>query len=273
MDSTQKNTHWALVTGASAGIGSEFARQLAARGVNLVLSARRLDRLTALADELKAKHAVAIECISADLADPAAARALVEQIHHRGIAIDVLINNAGYGVPGKLTAPTWQQHADFIQVLMTAPVELCYLLLPGMQQRSYGRIVNVASLAGHMPSSAGNTLYGAAKAFLIKFSQSLALENSSRGIHVCALCPGFTRSEFHDVSGARGVVSKMPDFMWMNADVVVRQGLDAVERGDVVYINGRVNRLMRFFGKHLPDRMALKLIQRQSKRFRVQDGK
>lgn len=273
MNLSQKNTHWALVTGASAGIGSEFARELASRGVNLVLSARRLDRLNALADELKTKHAVAIECIAADLADPTASRTLVEEIQRRGIAIDVLVNNAGYGVPGKLTAPAWQEHADFIQVLMTAPVELCYLLLPCMQQRGYGRIINVASLAGHMPGSAGNTLYGAAKAFLIKFSQSLALENSGRGIHVCALCPGFTRSEFHDVSGARSVVSKMPDFMWMNADVVVRQGLDAVERGDVVYINGRVNRLLRFFGKHLPDRMALKMIQRQSKRFRVQEPK
>lgn len=271
MNTSRKNGHWALVTGASAGIGTAFARELANRGVNLVLSARRLDRLNALADELKAKHAVAIECIAADLADLAAARTLVEKIHQRGIAIDVLINNAGYGVAGKLTTPPWQAHADFIQVLMTAPVELCYLLLPGMQQRGYGRIINVASLAGHMPGSAGNTLYGAAKAFLIKFSQSLALENQRRGIHVCALCPGFTRSEFHDVSGARAIVSKMPAFMWMNADVVARQGLKAVERGDIVYINGRVNRLLRFFGKHLPDRIALNMIQRQSKHFRLQD--
>ncbi len=269
MNTPQKNTHWALVTGASAGIGSEFARELAARGVNLVLSARRLDRLNALADELKTKHAIAIECISADLADPAAAHALVEEIHRRGIAIDVLINNAGYGVPGKLTASPWQTHADFIQVLMTAPVELCYLLLPGMQQGGYGRIVNIASLAGLIPAPAGHTLYAASKACLIKFSQSLALENRARNIHVCALCPGFTYSEFHDITGTREQMKKMPKWMWMSAAAVVREGLDAVERGKIVHVSGRINRAIKSLVKLLPDRLALRLINKRSKDFRV----
>ncbi len=197
----EKPARWALVTGASAGIGAAFARELASRGISLVLTARREDRLRQLADDLAAKHGIRTECIAADLADPAAPEALCKEIAARGIAIDWLINNAGYGVPGSYLSQPWARHADFVQVLMTAPCHLAYLLLPGMQQRGYGRIANIASLAGHVPGSAGHTMYAASKAFLIKFSQSLALENRTRGVNVCAVCPGFTYSEFHDVTG------------------------------------------------------------------------
>src|SRR3954467_9754021 len=197
MNTQQGAPRWALVTGASAGIGAAFARELAARGCNLVLTARRTERLESLANELSARHGTRSECIAADLADATAPGALCDEIQRRGIAIDILINNAGYGLPGHFTKPAWQAHADFIQVMMTAPCELVYKLLPGMQQRGFGRIANIASLAGHIPGSAGHTLYGASKAFLIKFSQSLALENTSTGVHVCAVCPGFTYSEFH----------------------------------------------------------------------------
>ena len=262
---------WALVTGASAGIGAAFARELAARGCALVLSARRTDRLEALAAQLAAKHGTRSECIAADLADPAAPAALCAEIQRRGIAIDILINNAGYGLPGHFTKPAWADHAAFFQVMMSAPCELIYHLLPGMQQRGYGRIANIASLAGLIPGSAGHTAYGASKAFLIKFSQSLALENLAKGVHVCAVCPGFTLSEFHDVTGTRGVVSKMPAWMWLSAEEVVRQGLDALERGDVVYVTGRVNRMIKRLFKLLPDRMALAMIRRRAKDFRNQE--
>ena len=271
-DKPRSEKYWALVTGASAGIGAAFARELAARGCNLVLSARRTDRLEALAAELKERHATRCECIAADLADPAAPAALCGEIARRGVAIDILINNAGYGLPGHFTKPAWQQHADFIQVMMTAPCELVYKLLPGMQQRGYGRIANIASLAGHIPGSAGHTLYGASKAFLIKFSQSLALENISTGVHVCAVCPGFTYSEFHDVTGTRGVVSKMPGWMWLSSEEVVRQGLDALERGEIVYVTGRVNRTIKTLFKLLPDRLALRMIRGQAKNFRNQES-
>jgi len=263
--------HFALVTGASAGIGAAYARELAARGCALVLTARRTDRLEELAAELKGRHGTRSECIAADLADPAAPGTLCAEIERRGIAIDILINNAGYGLPGHFTTPAWQSHLDFIQVMMTAPCELVYKLLPGMQQRGYGRIANIASLAGHIPGSAGHTLYGASKAFLIKFSQSLASENLGRGVHVCAVCPGFTYSEFHDVTGTRGVVSQMPKWMWLSAAEVARQGLDALERGEAVYVTGRVNRAIKALLKLMPDRMALRVIQKRSKNFRNQD--
>ena len=261
----------ALVTGASAGIGAEFARQLAASGQALVLTARRADRLAALAEELKAAHGVQVDCIAADLADPHTPAALCDELARRGLAIDVLINNAGYGVPGSLLSQPWQMHADFIQVLMTAPVELAWRLLPGMRERGYGRIVNVASLAGHVPAPAGHTLYAASKAYLIKFSQALALENRARGVHVCALCPGFTYSEFHDVTGSRALVSQMPKWLWMQADRVVREGLAAVERGDAVYIPGRVNRTIKGLIKLLPDSVGLRMAAREGRKFRVAD--
>jgi len=139
-----------------------------------------------------------------------------------------------------------------------------------MQQRGYGRIVNVASLAGLIPGSAGHTLYAASKAFLIKFSQSLALENTARGVNVTALCPGFTTSEFHDVTGTRSIVSRMPKWMWLGAGEVARQGIDAVERGEVVWVTGRVNRLIKALVKLVPDRMALRAVQKRSKNFRAQ---
>ena len=271
MDTNPHAPRWALVTGASAGIGAAFARELAGRGVSLVLTARRLDRLEELAAELKSKHGIAVECIAADLAKPTAPAALCAEIERRGLAVDILINNAGYGVGGHFESQPWPTHADFLQVMVTAPCELVHKLLPGMQQRGYGRIINVASLAGLVPGSAGHTLYGASKAFLIKFSQSLALENTGRGVNVCAVCPGFTYSEFHDVTGTRGIVSKMPKWMWLSAAEVAHIGVDAVERGEIVCVTGRVNRTIKSLMKLLPDRFALRTMQKRSKNFRKQE--
>jgi short-subunit dehydrogenase len=261
----------ALVTGASAGIGAAFARALAAHGVALVLTARRADRLATLADELKIAHQIDVDCITADLADRSAPAALCAELEHRDLRVDILINNAGYGVTGTLLAQPWQVHADFLQVMLAAPTELAYRLLPGMRERGYGLIVNVASLAGHLPAPAGHTLYAAVKAYLIKFSQALALESRAAGVNVCALCPGFTYSEFHDVNGARGLVSKMPKWMWSDADTVAREGLAAVERGEAVYINGRINRAIKALAKLMPDKLAMRLVAKRGKEFRVAD--
>jgi short-subunit dehydrogenase len=261
----------ALVTGASSGIGAALAQELAARGHDLVMTARRAARLQELADRLAHTYEVKAHVMVDDLADPLAPRRLTDAIDERGLEIDVLVNNAGYGVPGRFEDPSWVTHGEFLQVLLNAPTELAYRLLPGMIARGHGRIINVASLAGHLPGSVGHTLYAAVKSYMIRFSQSLHLENRDRGIHVCALCPGFTYSEFHDVTGARELVSKMPRWMWMDADTVARQGLDAVERGHAVYVNGRINRMIKALNKLLPDRLALYLTARHSDRYRVLD--
>jgi short-subunit dehydrogenase len=262
------STGHALITGASSGIGAAFARALAARGTPLVLTARRAERLEALAGELRSAHGVDIAIVACDLADPQAAAFLCAEIDRLGLEIGMLINNAGYGVTGYFLSQPWKVQADFIQVLITAPTELCHRLLPGMRERGYGRIVNVSSLAGHVPGSAGQTLYAGAKSYLIKLSQALTIEYRHEGIHTCALCPGFTYSEFHDVTGSREMMSKLPKWLWMDADTVVQQGLDAVERGDAVHVNGRINRAIKTMFKLLPDRLALRMIGKKSKDFR-----
>jgi uncharacterized protein len=150
----------ALVTGASSGIGAAIARAYAGRGRPLILTARRLDRLEALAAELS--PLVSCTCIAADLADPQAPARLAEDIASRGLAVGVLVNNAGYGVPGRYLSADWKTHADFLQVMVTAVSELTHRFLPGMEARGEGGILNVASMAGLVPGSAGHTLYAAA---------------------------------------------------------------------------------------------------------------
>lgn len=261
----------ALVTGASAGIGRAFAELLAARGYGLVLTARRLERLEDLAAMLGQRHGVAVHVIAADLGDPAAPAAIVSDLRARGLHVDVLVNNAGYGLPGRFDRPAWDEHERFLRVMVTAACELTHHLLPGMIERRWGRIINVASLAGHLPAPAGHTLYAATKAFLIRFSEALHAERAHEGIHTTALCPGFTYSEFHDVTGTRAQVSRMPAVLWMDAPVVAAHGYDAVMRGEPVYITGRVNRGIAWLSRVLPQGMARTLAARTGKGFRNTD--
>jgi short-subunit dehydrogenase len=263
---------WALVTGASAGIGAEFCRQLAAQGYQLVLVARRADRLQAIADELRCAFDTRSLIITADLSRKDASEAIVGRLAQENIDVEYLVNNAGYGLPGSFHIPDWQQHADFIQVMMTAVCELTWRLLPGMHQRGRGFIVNVASIAGLLSPTAGHTLYAASKAFLIKFSQSLALENLQTGVKVCALCPGFTYSEFHDVNGTREMISKLPGFLWLQASDVVAAtlGTMSAEKVRTVLIPGGQYKTIEFIERHLPW-LAAMLARRTARHFRKTD--
>ena len=260
---------YALVTGASSGIGAEIAREYARRGVPLVLTARRLDRLEALAQELGTQ--VPVETVTADLADPEAPLALVEEIERRGVKIRILVNNAGYGVPGRFHASDWQVHADFLQVMVGSVCELTWRLLPSLRSFPDGRLLNVASVAGLMPGANGQTLYAAVKSFLIKFSESLSQESTDRGLHVTVLCPGFTWSEFHDVTGTRSMMDKLPKWMWLQAHDVARAGIEALERGQVIMVPGWRYRLMHGITRHLPDNTRLKLMARNSSKIRKAD--
>ena len=234
----------ALVTGASSGIGKAFAELLAQKGYAVVLTARRADRLEALAAELKQKYGVATYTLAADLAQRDASQHIADTLASRGIKIDVLVNNAGYGQPGSYVDVPWSDHERFMQVMVTAVLDLTYRLLPGMIERGWGRIINIASVAGMVPSPAGHTLYGASKAFLIRVSEALASENMPKGVNVTAVCPGFTWSEFHDVTGTRDRMNKMPGFLWLKADDVAREGYEAVMKGTPVVVNGFVYRML-----------------------------
>lgn len=256
------------MTGASAGIGRAFAEVLAERGYGLVLTARRVDRLEALAADLRARHAVPIVVHPADLADPAAPAALLAAVTARGLHVDVLVNNAGYGVPGRYAASEWERHRDFLQVLVTAVAELTHRVLPGMLDRRWGRVLNVASLAALVPAAPGHTLYAASKAFLVKFSEALAGECAAAGVHVTAVCPGFTYSEFHDVTGTRAQVSTMPRWMWSDARDVALEGYAAVMAGTPVAVTGGVNRALAFAAKHVPDVVAHAAVRRMAGSFR-----
>ena len=262
----------ALITGASAGLGLAFARVFAEQGFNLILAARRTDRLEDIARQLRERQLVDVHVLTADLSDAAAPRRLTDAIDRAGLTVDALVNNAGYGLPGHYLASPWDRHGAFLQVMVTAVAELTHRCLEPMVARGYGRIINVASLAGLVPATASHTLYGASKALLVKFSQSLALEVRSRGVYVTALCPGFTYTEFHDVNGTRDLVAKLPTWMWMDADSVARQGYDAVMAGRPLLVPGRVNRTIAFLTRHLPEGVLNYVAQRQSRRYRRPQG-
>jgi len=260
----------ALVTGASAGIGKAFADVFAKHGFDLILTARREERLLAVAGDLATKHRIKAEVIPADLSDPTAPGRLFAEIKVRGLKVDALINNAGYGVPGRYFGSHWDAQRAFIEVLVTAPCELAHRVLPEMVARKKGYIVNIASVAGMIPGSAGHTLYAAAKSFMVQFSRSLHLEQEGTGVHVTAVCPGFTYSEFHDVTGTRAQVSKMPSYLWMNAQEVAEQGYQAVMRNKAVHVNGGVNKGIVLLAKYLPDGIGLSIMRARSKDIRAQ---
>lgn len=258
----------ALITGASSGIGEQIAREYARRGVPLVLTARREDRLQALAAELRAL--VPVEVIAADLSDPASPAQLADGLARRGIAVRILVNNAGYGIPGRYLASDWPTHAAFQQVLVGTVAELTWRLLPSIRASGNGRILNVASFAALVPAADGQTLYAAAKAWLVKFSEALAMENADAGVQVTALCPGFTYSEFHDVTGTRAKM-RVARSMWLDAGDVARFGIAANERGTVLAIPGWRYRLVHALVKLLPYRTGLALMAKNSRKVRPLD--
>ena len=170
------NSRTALITGASSGIGEAFAEVFAAHGFDLVITARREDRLRAVAARLEQRYGIRVLVIVADHARQDTRGAAVHGDRVAGLTIDALVNNAGYGVPGTFVASPWQRHEEMLQVMVVGLAELTHRLLPGMIERGYGRIINVASLAGLVPAPAGHTLYAAAKALVIKFSEALSHE-------------------------------------------------------------------------------------------------
>ena len=242
-----------LVTGASAGIGEALARVYAANGFDLALVARRADRLEDLAADLRAAHGTEALVIPADLSEPDAADALLAAVAAKGRSVDVLINNAGYGLRGRYATTDWAVIEAMLAVMLVSVCRLSRAVLPDMIGQGYGRIVNVASVAGMVPGRPTAPLYNATKAFLIRASQGLHEETLGTGVHVTALCPGYTRSEFHDVNGARKAMDRLPDFMWLSAEQVAQAGYEAAEANRAVCVPGGVYKFLAGLAKITPD--------------------
>ena len=233
------NYRTALITGASSGIGAEFARQLATKGSNLILVARRKEKLEALAEELQKKFAISTDIFPADLSKPEDVTRV--EVKLAGIPdLDLLVNNAGFGPVSRFYDGEPQSHFDMLQVHVTASVRLARSVLPGMVARKSGWIINVASVAAFLP--AGSVLYPSTKAFLVSFSQTLQTELHGTGVRVQALCPGFTYTEFHDVINMDRKI--VPKFAWMSAESVVSTSLKALPRGPVIVVPGWKYRLI-----------------------------
>ena len=244
----------ALITGASAGLGEAFARLLASEGLDLMLTARRADRLEALAEALRMKHGVRVVVAPIDLSLPEAAARLQAEAARQDFQVDVLINNAGLAEPVSFLKYPVDDVRRMLEVMVTGPTELAHRFGQDMARRSHGRIINLSSLAAYAPNSPG-MLYTGIKSYVLNMSQALDLQLKPSGIHVTALCPGFTFTEFHDTQGTRDWANRLPGFLWQDADTVVRAGWEAVQAGQPVCVPGVVNRTVAAATKHLPDRL------------------
>jgi uncharacterized protein len=232
MRMTEKSSPVALITGASSGLGAAFTRQLAARDFNLILVARRVDKLALLAGELKKKHQVEIEILPADLASDKGVQKVEKRINDLK-RLDLLINNAGYGLAGEFSRQSIEKNIGMLQVHCAAPMRLTHAALPGMIANKGGAIINVASISAFTPM-VGNVQYSATKSYLVIFSKALQLENRRHNIKIQALCPGFFHSEFHDVMRANK--NAIPGWLFMQADEVAQRSIAALKRKSVVYV-------------------------------------
>ena len=250
---------WALVTGASAGIGAALAEELALGGTNLVLTARRKDRLDTLAQGLAAAYKVRTEVFPSDLADPSAPEGLFAFTRENGIEIDLLINNAGFGRYGEFPSVEKQRLLDMVQVNCSAVVHLTYLFAQGMVARRRGDILILASTASFQAVPYIST-YAATKAFDLLFAEGLAEELKPYGIRVCALCPGSTESEFHAVSGQEKFQGRME-----TAKKVAHTGLKALAAGKSYVISGLGNYLGAHGERLVPRRFVTRTAARMFK--------
>ena len=259
----------ALVTGASAGLGAAFARAYAARGCDLALVARRADRLRALADELHEAHGVRAMVIPADLAEWEAHASVIDQVEAAGRHVDMLVNNAGFGIPQSFTAVPWSRQRDFLMTMAVNACGLAYDVLPGMAARRWGRIINVASLAAFSPGVAGNSLYPGVKGLMIKLSQSLDAENRAAGVKVTAICPGFTKTEFAAQAGIQAIMDREQRVLFQTAEAVVETAIRANERGKVVVVPGWHNKLAAAALRGLPEPLVRRIIAAGSAKYHL----
>ncbi len=239
-----------MITGATAGLGAEFAQQLGAKRHNLVLVARDTARLEAKAVRLRQGFAIDVEVISADLQTASGVAAVAARLAQQQKPVTVLVNNAGYGLAKPFEQNTMQQEVDQLSILVSTPMQLMHAAVEPMLARGQGIIINVASMAGFIPRGT----YGASKAWIISFSKWANVNYGPRGVHVTAVCPGFVHTEFHQRMGASTL--RIPGWMWLDADRVVREGLAAAWIGKSVSVPSQRYAVLASLSKFLPERLG-----------------
>ena len=253
-----------LITGASSGIGAEIARNLAARGHGVTLVARREDKLRALADELAEAHGIRAEVLAADLADDDARTALVDRVADLGLAVDVLVNNAGFTTMGPVHTGDPAGELLMIRTNVEAVAHLCSLFLPGMVERGRGAVLNVASVGAFQPLP-GQAGYAASKAFVLSYSHGIRTELVGTGVTVTVLCPGPVRTGFAEAAGFSDddAVGALPEIMWEPVERVAAAGVDGMAGDKGVVIPGLANQVGATAGYLLPKRLLLPILARQ----------
>ena len=246
-----------LVTGATAGIGHEYAVQLAARGDDLVLVARDSARLEEVAEELRRAHQVQVEVLVADLTDREQLATVEARLADRERPVDLLVNNAGFGLKQRFLDNSADDETAMLEVLVTAVLRLSHAALGAMAERGHGGIINVSSVAAFLPRGT----YSAAKAWVNSFSEWAHLEYADRGVTVMALCPGFTKTEFHE----RMQVKRGEGFMWLDVDFLVRESLEDFDKGRTYSIPGKQYKAIRVLTTAIPNRV-LRLTQSMGRR-------
>ena len=259
------NDRAAIVTGASSGIGEEFARILAQRGHQVVLVARSADRLA----EIAARLGPHTHALPADLSDRAARADLPDRVAALGLTPDILINNAGLSTLGLVSQSDPEKELNLVEVDVAAVVDLCSRLLPGMVQRRRGALLNVASIAAFGPLP-GQAAYGAAKAFVLSYTHSLRGELRGSGVSATALCPGPVDTGFGEAAGFKKEEAEaaLPPVMWIPAAAVAQAGIDGLAAGKAVVVPGRVNRVASAFFRAAPAELLLPLLTRGHPAFR-----
>jgi short-subunit dehydrogenase len=240
-----------LVTGASSGIGMELARGLARRGHRLGLVARRVDGLEILATELRNEHGVEVHVYGCDLADQAQRTALIEKIESTGCAVEVLVNNAGFGWVGRFDSADYARQHQLIQVNAEAPVHLCAHFIPGMVARGRGGVLNLSSIAGFAPLP-GMTTYSAAKAFILTFTNALHAELRGTGVAATVMAPGAVRTGFAEASEGTQIAARIPRFAWTDVRNVAEQGLRGLEHGRRTVVPGLLYQITSHITHHMP---------------------
>ncbi len=239
----------ALVTGASSGLGADFARYLAACGCHLVLVARRADRLRELQAEITSRHGVSVECVTMDLVEPDAPQRLYDQLNGKGRTIDILINNAGRGLFGEFIAVTWESLHSMLELDVTALTHLTRLFAPDMVKRGYGYILLIASIGAYQPSPT-YAVYSAAKSYVLSFGEALHYELRQTGVRCTVLSPGVTRTEFIETAGQRTTLYQR--LVMMESDKVVRIGIEAMLKGRSSVVAGWFSALFAWLTRLLP---------------------